>query len=101
VCYVAPERFLASGETKEGEVTDAMDVFSLGCVIAELFLEGTPVFSLSQMLKFRKGQYDPMRYYVEKIEDVEIRSLVSHMTALDPAKRYSAEKYLQEWQVVI
>jgi phosphoinositide-3-kinase regulatory subunit 4 len=56
-----------------GAVTDAMDVFSLGCVIAELFLEGTPLFSLSQMFKYRKGEYDPFRLYVDKIEDNEIK----------------------------
>jgi len=50
-----------------------MDVFSLGCVIAELFLEGTPLFSLSQMFKYRKGEYDPIRLYVDKIEDNEIK----------------------------
>jgi phosphoinositide-3-kinase, regulatory subunit 4 len=73
VCYVAPERFTTNGENKSGGVTDAMDVFSLGCVIAELFLEGTPLFSLSQMLKYRKGEYDPVRLYVDKIEDDEIK----------------------------
>jgi phosphoinositide-3-kinase, regulatory subunit 4 len=73
VCYVAPERFLTNGETKSGGVTDAMDIFSLGCVIAELFLEGTPLFSLSQMFKYRKGEYDPIRLYVDKIEDNDIK----------------------------
>jgi phosphoinositide-3-kinase, regulatory subunit 4 len=73
VCYVAPERFLTSGEAKSGSVTDAMDVFSLGCVIAELFLEGTPLFTLSHMFKYRKGEYDPIRLFVDKIEDAEIR----------------------------
>jgi len=73
VCYVAPERFTTSGENKSGAVSDAMDVFSLGCVIAELFLEGTPLFSLSQMFKYRKGEYDPVRLYVDKIEDNEIK----------------------------
>jgi phosphoinositide-3-kinase regulatory subunit 4 len=62
-----------AGEKKTGEVTDAMDIFSLGCVIAELFLEGTPLFSLSQMFKYRKGEYDPVRLYVDKIEDQEIK----------------------------
>jgi phosphoinositide-3-kinase regulatory subunit 4 len=50
-----------------------MDIFSLGCVIAELFLEGTPLFSLSQMFKYRKGEYDPVNLYVDKIEDQEIK----------------------------
>jgi len=79
VCYVAPERFLMSGETKSGDVTDEMDIFSLGCVIAELSLEGTPLFSLSQMFKFRKGEYDPIRLYVDKIEDNEIKVPTSYI----------------------
>jgi len=62
-----------SGENKSGSVTDEMDVFSLGCVIAELFLEGTPLFTLSQMFKYRKGEYDPIRLFVDKIEDADIR----------------------------
>jgi phosphoinositide-3-kinase regulatory subunit 4 len=78
-CYVAPERFYAQGEgakekerrrgtavdevegygyggKREGKVTEAMDVFSAGCVIAEIFLEGT-LFTLSQLFKYREGEY--------------------------------------------
>lgn len=29
-CYLAPERFLAPGEQKEGKLTFEMDIFSLG-----------------------------------------------------------------------
>ena len=42
-CYLAPERFYDAGcvpvEGEGGPLQPAMDVFSLGCVIAELFLE--------------------------------------------------------------
>ena len=34
-----------------------MDCFSAGCVIAELFLEGAPLFTLSQLLKYSEGKY--------------------------------------------
>lgn len=62
-CYIAPERFYtrASGEEvpgRDGKVTEAMDVFSAGCVLAELFLEGTALFSLSQLFKYREGDFD-------------------------------------------
>src|SRR5689334_2654020 len=59
-CYLAPERFLPPGEEADpnAKVTWAMDVFSAGCVIAELFLEA-PIFSLSQLYKYRRGEYDP------------------------------------------
>jgi phosphoinositide-3-kinase, regulatory subunit 4 len=57
---------------KDGKVTEAMDVFALGCVFAELWMEGTPPFTLSQLFKYREGQYSPEPYLAE-IEDVEIR----------------------------
>ena len=74
-----------------------MDVFSVGCVIAELFLEA-PIFSLSQLYKFRKGEYDPEHGYISKIQDADIRELVSHMIQLEPESRYSAEEYLNFWR---
>jgi phosphoinositide-3-kinase regulatory subunit 4 len=49
-----------------------MDVFSLGCTIAELFLEGNSLFSLSQLLKYRIGEFDPGSE-IEKIKDENIR----------------------------
>lgn len=73
-CYVAPERFYTAAENpdisakksrlaqedgegrRDGKVTEAMDCFSAGCVIAELFLEGSPLFTLSQLFKYREGE---------------------------------------------
>lgn len=98
VCYIAPERFVeASQRNADGKITDAMDIFSLGCVIAELFLEGTPLFTLSQLFKYRSGEYDPA-VHLAKIDDPEIRRLVQHMINIDPTQRSSAEKYLQEFR---
>jgi phosphoinositide-3-kinase regulatory subunit 4 len=75
-CYLAPERFYTAANNPEisakksklalddaegkrdGKVTEAMDCFSLGCVIAELFLEGAPLFTLSQLFKYREGDYN-------------------------------------------
>ena len=74
-----------------------MDIFSVGCVIAELFLEA-PIFSLSQLYKYRKGEYDPQYGYISKIQDQEVRELVSHMIQLEPESRYSAEEYLNFWR---
>ncbi len=97
-CYLAPERFLGASEKDDGRgVTWAMDVFSVGCVIAELFLEA-PIFSLSQLYKYRKGEYDPEHGYLSKIQDGDIRELVSHMIQLEPESRYSAEEYLNFWR---
>ncbi|EMR11180.1 hypothetical protein PNEG_00773 [Pneumocystis murina B123] len=98
VCYIAPERFLCSSELRHGELTDKMDIFSLGCVIAELFLEGIPLFTLSQLLKYKQGRYNPISTLLNKIEDLEIKSLICHMINLDPEKRLSAQEYLEKWR---
>ncbi|KAF9937293.1 Serine/threonine-protein kinase [Mortierella alpina] len=108
-CYLAPERFYKPGvdmeKQKQAEdpentfagLTAAMDIFSVGCVIAELFSEGTPIFSLSQMFKYRSGEYDPLPY-INKIEDDNIKALILHMIQLDPSKRLSADEYLAQWR---
>ena len=52
-CYLAPERFYeassAAGAEGPTALTPAMDVFSLGCVLAELFTDGAALFDLSQV----------------------------------------------------
>ncbi|KAJ0418484.1 hypothetical protein BJY00DRAFT_177195 [Aspergillus carlsbadensis] len=98
-CYLAPERFLVAGEEPGSRnVNWAMDIFSAGCVIAELFLEA-PIFNLSQIYKYRKGEYSPEHSHIAKIEDPEIRALILHMIQLDPEARYSAEEYLNFWKI--
>ncbi|KAL9103135.1 MAG: hypothetical protein Q9163_001779 [Psora crenata] len=97
-CYLAPERFRSLGSKDDaGGITWAMDVFSAGCVIAELFTEA-PIFSLSQLYKYKNGEYDPRYGYLGKILDEDIRELVSHMIQLQPESRYFAEEYLNFWR---
>ncbi|KAK3104962.1 hypothetical protein FSP39_014143 [Pinctada imbricata] len=111
-CYLAPERFVESGpknsdvqvqtaliemtssnEVKGGDLTPAMDIFSAGCVITELFTEGTPPFDFSQLLAYRNGEYSPWKV-LEKVDDNFIRDLVRHMIKKDPSHRLSAEEYM-------
>jgi phosphoinositide-3-kinase regulatory subunit 4 len=97
-CYLAPERFLRSGEdpAQKGVMNWSMDIFSVGCVIAELFLE-TPIFSLSQLLRYRANEYDPQSA-LDDIKDPDIREMVAHMIQLDPQSRYAADEYLNFWR---
>ena len=98
-CYLAPERFLGAGDhgDNKDKLNWAMDIFSVGCVIAELFVE-TPIFSLSQLFKYRKGEYEPEHACLNRIEDEDVRELVAHMIQLEPESRYSADEYLNFWR---
>ena len=78
-------------------VTEAMDVFSAGCCIAEIFMEGEPLFDLSQLLSYREGVFDVASVLQAKIADADIRDLVQHMIQLSPSQRFSAKGYLREW----
>ncbi|RDW69591.1 ARM repeat-containing protein [Coleophoma cylindrospora] len=98
-CYLSPERFLAAGETPDPKapITWAMDVFSAGCVIAELFLEA-PIFTLAQLYQYKRGGYDPVATHLNRITDKDVREMVGHMIQLEPESRYSAEEYLDFWR---
>ncbi|KAI6247434.1 Serine/threonine-protein kinase ppk19 [Erysiphe necator] len=98
-CYLAPERFRAAGETPDREscITWAMDIFSTGCVIAELFLE-VPIFNLSQLYKYRRGEYKPEKLQLSRIEDPEVREMIASMIQIDPSLRCTAEEYLNLWR---
>ena len=122
-CYLAPERFIdkvtaegkeASGggennhggaspqvyspsasQTKDGGLTRPMDIFSLGCVLAELYMEGRSLFDLSELHAYRRGEYDPATVLQSKVKNVKVRTLILHMIQLDPSKRLAAREYLE------
>uniref|UniRef100_A0AAQ5XHK1 non-specific serine/threonine protein kinase n=1 Tax=Amphiprion ocellaris TaxID=80972 RepID=A0AAQ5XHK1_AMPOC len=113
-CYIAPERFVDgsmfttesdqntplvdltnNNQRSRGELKQAMDIFSAGCVIAELFTEGVPLFDLSQLLAYRKGLFQTEQVLM-KIEDRSIRELVAQMVQREPEKRLTAEEYLKQ-----
>jgi phosphoinositide-3-kinase, regulatory subunit 4 len=98
-CYLAPERFFSPNDSNppEEKLTWAMDVFSAGCVIAEMYLE-TPIFFLSQLYKYRKGEYDPVIAHLSRIPDKGLRDMIAHMIQLDPERRFSADQYLEFWR---
>ncbi|GFT53351.1 phosphoinositide 3-kinase regulatory subunit 4 [Nephila pilipes] len=90
----SPSLIIHSDEIKTGDLTDAMDIFSLGCALAELFTEGTCPFDFSQLLKFITGDFDP-HDTIEKIEDSNVKKLIQSMMQKDPAARLSAAEYLE------
>jgi hypothetical protein len=72
------------------------DVFSLGCVLGELFLDGAALFDLSQLLAFRRGTHNPTSQ-LNQVDDVHARELILSMTNRDPSSRLGANEYLGEW----
>lgn len=99
-CYLAPERFTTgsqSANTQPQGLQWTMDIFSVGCVIAELFTE-KPTFTLSQLFRYRRGEFDPATALLASIKDDKIREMVLHMIKLDPSDRYSAQEYLDFWK---
>lgn len=89
-CYIAPERFYAADSQlaqekksvaesekdawgrRDGKVTEEMDVFSAGCVLAEMWTDGRTVFNLSEMFGYREGSIG-LGGILENIDDEHVR----------------------------
>ena len=102
-CYLAPERFFShSGGPTSGEfpqrVTPAMDMFSVGCVICELFRDGKACFELPDLLRYsREGAEPPsLTRALGKISDARVCKLIRSMLQHDPAKRPTAAECVEE-----
>lgn len=126
-CYIAPERFHTSDsyvwsnfspedaqqqsaadvansptEASRGlrmeRSTFAADIFSAGCVIAELFSDGVAPFDLSSLLSYAacgpESDLDKQGV-LDHIDDRDCRALVRSMITLDPSQRPSAQECLQ------
>lgn len=106
VCNLAPERFYNSStglgkpqnfndnDNFEGEnqITEAMDLFALGCIIGELYLDGEPVFTLSGLFKYLKGDYSPD---LSGINDAQVIEMVQQLILFDPKSRPSVTSLLE------
>ena len=75
----------------------SMDIFSLGCVIAELFME-RPVFDFARLLAYRERKYDPVAELSAEIAPQcrHILDMVLNMLSLHSGERASAAAHLQE-----
>jgi len=107
--YIAPERFCERDEdslakTSEHVITEGIpratrleqpaDIFSLGCVLAELYLDGEVVFTRERLMQFRKGQFEPAAT-LRRIRVPKAQDMINNMLHLDWRYRRSAEGYLR------
>lgn len=104
-CYIAPERFKRQTEIDELhknsdniKLSPESDIFSLGCVIAELYTDGLPIFSLPQMFGYKKGEYTPN---LDAIEDLNVRKMIQSMINLNPKDRLTAKEYLTNFRKIL
>ena len=94
----------------------SMDIFSLGCVIAEMFADGAPLFDLPAMHQYlssdepaiantaslastidsfyREDDNSAMKSILQRIKSTMIRDLVIDMTQKNPTKRLTIKDYL-------
>lgn len=82
---------------KEAPLMESMDIFSAGCVIAELFIGGKPLFDLPSLLRYRTGDTTQLRNVLKKVGDQRLEELLLHMLQLDPRARLSASEYLAKY----
>ncbi|SPQ98223.1 unnamed protein product (mitochondrion) [Plasmodiophora brassicae] len=96
-CYLAPERFFSPSVRQRTQSTDvlqpSMDMFSCGCVIAEIFLEGEAIFDLTHLLLYKEDRFDPSAT-LAKISNVHVRDLIQKCIQLSPHSRPSAAECL-------
>ena len=94
-CYLAPERLIEKGENKNNIKTFSMDVFSLGVIIAELFLEEN-LFNFSSLLNYKRGNKKlfNIEETLNKIKNDKIRNLIYNMIKINPNERISISEAL-------
>uniref|UniRef100_A0A914ZQI7 non-specific serine/threonine protein kinase n=2 Tax=Parascaris univalens TaxID=6257 RepID=A0A914ZQI7_PARUN len=111
-CYLAPERLQPSQELNlyaklpgefldvSKDLTHAMDVFSLGCILVELFTDGQCPFSHEQLIKFKHASDAGAQFIIQSIQEQlpkEMRRMVGLMLSRNPAKRPRASQLLQKY----
>lgn len=90
-CYLAPERLLgtlnSSSKMPFGDLILA-DLFSLGCIIAFMYLNGEHLFNADTARKFGKGEYrDELDASLSAINDEKIIRLIKGLISRHPHKR--------------
>lgn len=109
VCYIAPERFYNSKQTSpptqtidnngsftgKDRLTLKMDLFSLGCAIAEFYADGEPTFTLSQIFKYIKGNY---HLSLSNISNKYVKEMVFQLISLNPDDRVNPEILLHQYR---
>ena len=97
--YLAPERIVEKGSNEGLNNTEkkfSMDVFSLGVIIGELFIEKN-IFSFPSMINYKKGNTNlfDIEEYLKKIKNEKIKKLIYNMIKINPDERITIDDALK------
>uniref|UniRef100_A0A0X3PQZ9 non-specific serine/threonine protein kinase n=2 Tax=Schistocephalus solidus TaxID=70667 RepID=A0A0X3PQZ9_SCHSO len=81
-----------------GKLAPSMDLFSAGCVLLELFTDGTAAFTLSDLLSYRQHESSRLTSLLSSVSDVSARLLIKNLISLDADSRGSANKHLAQFR---
>ncbi|KAH9425309.1 phosphoinositide-3-kinase, regulatory subunit 4 [Dermatophagoides pteronyssinus] len=127
-CNIAPERFISSSSNQsnnsnqadtsmatsyiqqqntnifnlflqEGQLTPKMDMFSLGCILAEIYSDNY-LFDLGAILNYKDKRVldSHTEESLERIQNESMRNVVRNLINLDPQQRFSCEQVLAQLQ---
>ncbi|KEG11808.1 putative protein kinase [Trypanosoma grayi] len=108
ICFLAPEKFVdqsppfSTSNVNASAHTQAMDIFSAGCVLAHMFTE-EPLFSLSHVLVLRSQESQREReamvdaMLTEHAVPPGMRRLLLDMLCTSPADRPNARQLLERF----
>lgn len=112
-CNLAPEKLISRSSKESASVQRThenikeiseetliqlkkMDIFSLGCIIAEIMLDGAYLFTYEQLLAYKKGKHTVDKL-LDRIRDENIRNLITDMIQIDPNNRPDVQGVLKIW----
>ncbi|CDS39711.1 phosphoinositide 3 kinase regulatory subunit 4 [Echinococcus multilocularis] len=78
----------------EPHLRPSMDLFSVGCVLLEMFTDGSVAFTLSDLLAYRRHQNTRIMKLLASVLDPAARSLITELLSLHPEARGSAAHHL-------
>lgn len=87
-------------EKRDGKVTEEMDVFSAGCVLAETWTDGRTVFNLSELFAYRNGTLG-LEGILDNLEDTNVKNMIAQMLSREQSERPSFDRILATYRGTI
>ncbi|KAK4471256.1 hypothetical protein MN116_004701 [Schistosoma mekongi] len=80
------------------QLTPSMDLFSIGCVLLELFTDGSIAFTLADLLAYRRNDQSRLLKLLDQIPCEHAKSLISSLLSLNKEERLTAAYHLEQQQ---